>query len=336
MTSAVGTTASSLARFRADREPLWTRLDTLLAQAQKRGVRALSDDELIELPVLYRATLSSLSVARDTSLDASLIAYLEALSARAYFFVYGTRANLIERTRRFLARDWPLAAQALGRETLIATLLLFAGAVIGYLLVTRDPSWFSAFVPPDLANGRDPSAATAALRQMLYDPPPVTTIGLGTFAAFLFTHNAQIAFLAFALGFALGLPTIMLLIQTGAMGGAILALFAAHGLAFGLGGWLLVHGTTELFAVVLASAAGLSIGRAVAFPGRLTRRDSVARAGRRAGVMMTGATLMLIVAGALEGFARQLVRDDVARYAIATTMLAGWLAYLYLPRRARP
>lgn len=327
----------TLARFRADRQPLWERLETLLNLAQRRGPRALSEDELIELPVLYRATLSSLSVARDTSLDASLIAYLEALSARAYFFVYGARANLAERAAKFFLADWPRAARALGRETIVSFLLLAGGALIGYLLVARDPSWFSAFVPPSMAEGRDPSATTALLRHTLYDPPPATETGLGAFATFLFTHNAQIAFLVFALGFALGVPTILLMIQTGAMGGALVAVYVQHGLGVGIGGWLLVHGTTELFAITLASAAGLSIARAVAFPGQLSRRNSVARAGRMAGVLMTGVTIMLVVAGLLEGFARQLVREDLARYAIAGAMLGLWLVYLYVPRpRTRP
>ena len=56
---------------------------------------AWTDEELLAIPVLYRATLSSLSVARATSLDHSLIDYLESLSTRAYFFVYGARAILM-------------------------------------------------------------------------------------------------------------------------------------------------------------------------------------------------------------------------------------------------
>ena len=145
----------SVRRFRAEREPTWERLEDLLDRAQK-GLARLDDDELAELPVLYRATLSSLSVARDTSLDKALVAYLEALSARAYFFVYGTRARLSAEVLRFFARDWPAAARALWRETLIATLLLAIGALIGWLLVANDPSWFSAFVPPRSRRGPRP------------------------------------------------------------------------------------------------------------------------------------------------------------------------------------
>ena len=46
-----------------------------------------------------------------------------------------------------------------------------------------------------------------------------------------------------------------------------------------------------------------------------------------------GMMVMLLVAGLLEGFARQLIQLDLVRYAIAGLMLAGWLAYFYWPRR---
>ena len=34
-----------------------------------------------------------------------------------------------------------------------------------------------------------------------------------------------------------------------------------------LGGWLIIHGSTEIFAIVLAGAAGFRIGWSVVFPG---------------------------------------------------------------------
>src|SRR6195256_3645395 len=94
-------------RFRAEREADWRRLETLLNRVEKGGARKLNRDELVEMPVLYRQALSSLSVARAISLDQGLIGYLESLCTRAYFFVYGTRATLLERIVAFFARDWP-------------------------------------------------------------------------------------------------------------------------------------------------------------------------------------------------------------------------------------
>ena len=136
-----------------------------------------------------------------------------------------------------------------------------------------------------------------------------------------------------ALGFAFGVPTLMLLIQNGAMLGAILALYISHGLGLELGGWLIIHGSTEMFAIILAGAAGFRIGWAVIFPGEETRMDAATRAGRISALAMAGVVAMLACAGMLEGIGRQIIISDVVRYTIGLTMLALWLAYFYIPRR---
>ena len=52
--------------LRAEREAEWLRLDELLTVCEKRSPRALTDEDLAALPVLYRSALSSLSVETDT------------------------------------------------------------------------------------------------------------------------------------------------------------------------------------------------------------------------------------------------------------------------------
>jgi uncharacterized membrane protein SpoIIM required for sporulation len=272
-------------------------------------------------------------VARATSLDQGVIDYLESLCARAYFFVYGVRSTLIERVGRFFARDWPRAVQSLWRETLISAGLGVVGAVSAFVLAIRDPDWFAAFVPPDLAQGRGPGASTAALRATLFGNGH--GMDLSTFATFLFTHNAGIALFAFALGFALCVPTAALITYNGCMLGAFVALFVTHGLGVEAGGWLMIHGVTELFAITLAGAAGFRIGAATAYPGDRTRLEAAATAGRHAGVVMAGVIVMLFVAGALEGIGRQLIQSTPIRYAIAAATASVWLAYFYLPRAKR-
>lgn len=76
-------------RFRDEREADWRRLEQLIDTIERKTVAALSEDDLLELPVLYRAALSSLSVARETSLDRALIDYLESLCTRSYFLFTG-------------------------------------------------------------------------------------------------------------------------------------------------------------------------------------------------------------------------------------------------------
>lgn len=319
-------------RFRQAREDDWRRLERLMDKAEKGSASKLTDAEILAVPVLYRSTLSALSVARETSLDQGLIDYLETLSARAYFFVYGSRATIQDRMVAFFRTDWPAAVRGLWRETLVSAALMLLGALVAGWLVMHEPEWFYAFVPADLSGGRDPAASTETLRATLDGADGAQ--GLSAFAAYLFTHNAQVALLAFALGFALCLPTGLLILYNGATLGAFFALFASRGLGFELGGWLLIHGVTELIAVILAGAAGLKIGWAVAFPGQKRRLDAAVEAGRTAGIAMGGVVVMLMFAGLLEGFGRQLIVDTGLRYAVAAASALIWGLYFYAPRPA--
>lgn len=59
---------------------------------------------------------------------------------------------------------------------------------------------------------RVPGATAEVLRQGLFSKTGEE--GLSIFATYLFNHNASIAIMCFALGFAFGVPSLMLLVQT--------------------------------------------------------------------------------------------------------------------------
>ena len=180
-----------------------------------------------------------------------------------------------------------------------------------------------------------PSSTTAELRKILYETEPPPCDQLSAFASFLFVHNAGIGIVCFALGFAFGLPTALLLIQNGLMLGAFLALYVGHGLGIELGAWLIIHGSTELLAIALAGGAGFALARALLFPGGKARLTALAETGRTAGQVALGCVLMFCVAGLLEGFARQWVLALWARYAIGGLMLLFWALYFLQPVAAR-
>lgn len=329
-----GATASqSASSFRAEREADWREFQALLDRAERRSLRSLSEAELLRLPTLYRSTLSSLSVARAISLDAGLIAYLEALALRGYLFIYGVKEGIGKRLGRFFLADWPNAVNNLWRETWASFALLVIGAIAGYRLVAANPMWFDAIIPGALAGGRGPNASAQALRAVLYDNGNGQF--LSGFAAMLFTHNAQISLLAFALGFALAVPSSLLILMNGCLLGALFQVYAVKGLGWELGGWLSIHGTTELFAITLSGAAGMRIGTHIAFPGTQSRLAAAAQAGRVSASVMLGVVAMLLVAGLLEGIGRQTIISDIARYTIGGTMLLLWLSYFYLLPRMR-
>lgn len=322
-------------RFRLEREADWKKLEAIVSRMEAGRLRKLSDEDVLVLPVLYRTVASSLSVARETSLDAATLAYLEALVQRAWFLVYGPRVSLWQWLRRFLGGDWGRAVRAIGMDVLIALGVMVAGVAVGWLLVAGDTEWYHALVPSEMASGRVPGASREVLLDTLFGNQGQDA--KSTFAAYLFSNNAQVAILAFALGFAFGIPSLLLLVHNMALMGAMLWLYHGQGLAVDFAGWLAVHGTTEIFAILLAGAAGLHIGRSMTFPGRRSVMQAAAEAGQRASLVMLGVVLMLVVAAILEGFARQLVDHTLGRFAVGGFMLVFWLVYFFaFGRDARP
>ncbi len=323
--------------FRKGREAGWRELERLVRQIERRGVRSLSLDDLQQLPILYRAALSSLSVARSIALDRNLLLYLENLALRAYFAVYSTRANPIEGLRDFFVRDLPQAVRAARWHILIAAAALLVGVAAGFILTVHDEAWFSSLMPSELAGGRGPASTAADLRaKELFAPWPGAAAAFGIFANVLFSHNTLVGLMCFGLGLAAGIPTLMLTVYQGLSLGAFIALHFDRGLTIDCLGWVSIHGTTELGAVILLAAGGLVIADKILFPGRYARLENLALHGRQAAQMAVGAILMLFVAGILEGGFRQLVQSTPARFAIGLGMAALWLIYFgRCGRRAR-
>ncbi len=315
------------AEFRKGREKGWRRLEEMVGRIEAKGITALSAEEIEELPLLYRAAVSSLSVARGIVLDRHLLLYLENLALRAYLAVYGPRVGLWSCLRDFLRRGFPRAVRGLRWHLLAALAALAAGTAAGYLLVHGDLSWFDFLVPESLAQGRGPESSAEELGKDIFSPWPGFVDTFIVFANSLFRHNAVVGLLAFGLGFGLGLPTLFLLIHNGLILGAFVSLHAQKGLGLDFVGWLSIHGVTELLAVLLCGAAGLMVAEKIIFPGARPRLDSLAHYGRAAAGVAAGAVGLFFIAGFLEGGCRQLIANTPGRFAMALLTGGLWLMY---------
>lgn len=302
--------------FRKEREASWQELEDIVRRVQNKSLSTLDDRDLQRLPLLYREAMNSLSVARATALDRSLVHYLEALCAQSYLAIYGARRP----SRRMLWALFvaiPLEIRKASRELLLAILFFAAGIAVAWALVDRDPQWFHVFVSPQMAGGRTPWASTEALQNTLYETQQKSGDALSVFASFLFTNNARVGMLAFSLGFLLGIPAALLLFYNGLLLGGFLSLFASRGLLIPFLGWLLPHGVPEIFAVLLCGGAGFLMGRALLLPGPLLRTEALRNAGLRASLIVTGAIFLFAYAALFEGFFRQLIVDDLLRFLVA-------------------
>jgi len=319
-------------KFREARQGDWKALNAQLDRADRKGLNGFSVEEILNLPLLYRSAMSSLSMAQSISLDRNMVTYLQALCARAYVTVYGPQTRVKDILSGFFARDWPGGVRKLWREIALSVAIFIVGIIAGWMICAHDSSWYANFVG-GMSEGRTPSASAEVLRKTLGHSEKDAM--LSPFAVFLMTHNTRVAIMSFAFGILFGIPTFGLMLYEGLQMGAMLWLFSSKGLGVEFGAWLSIHGTTEMTAFIIASACGFHIARRLMFPGDLSRRTALAEAGKLTGTVMIGVALMLTIAGCLEGIGRQSITEPVFRFAIGGVMLTLWLLFFLFVGRTR-
>ncbi|MCH9647472.1 MAG: stage II sporulation protein M [Deltaproteobacteria bacterium] len=316
--------------FRRERQSDWEELSELLDRAAK-GLGTLTSAELYRLPALYRAVLSSLSVARAISLDKNVVAYLEDLAARAFVVLYGTQHGLLQAIRTFFTHWFPRRVRSLSWGVLLSIGLLILGAASGFMMTIHDSERFYSFVPSHLAGDRTPASTAEDLLDALKGRGVAEELTL--FATSLFTHNTSVGFLCFAIGVAFGVPVALLVFYNGLILGAFAAIYYQQGLALPFWAWVLPHGVTELLAVCICGATGFAIGQSLIFPGPYSRLENLARRGRDAASVAAGAAALFFLAALLEGFFRQMVHHEAVRLTVALATAIGWVAYFSLAGR---
>ena len=321
------------ARFRKDREPAWRRLEVLLKKVEGHGIASLDYGEAKDLAMLYRQAMTSLALARTISLDLALLTYLDQLCARAWLVVYAPQRSLVGLFGRLLTTGIPQAVRRSLVPLLIGAVAMLLGMLAGYVLFMRDASWFYTFVPAGLSDGRAPGASVEYLRSTLYDTGDNRGDMLTAFAAYLFSHNTNVAIFTFGLGIFWAAPSFLLTFYNGLVLGAFFGLFAQAGLGYDVFAWLSIHGVTELSAIAIACAGGARLGLAALLPGDMSRTDALRFHGRDAVKLFLLAGLMLLVAGLVEGVLRQTVTDPETRLTIGWGIGLFWVLWLFLSGR---
>jgi len=316
------------ATFVERRSNAWEELDALLTRAGRRGIRALSPEDVARIGRLYRAATSDLAYAGGQGYDPRLLTYLNRLVARAHAHVYGGAATTgWQRIARFYSTTFPREFRRSFAPIALCTAITIATAVVAYVLVRTHPSYAYAVLPQGLI----PPEIKKSLHDsnFAFDP---TKSPLASSA--IITNNIKVAIFAFAGCVTLGIGTLYIIAFNGLMLGGVGALFANAG--FGSDFWVTVapHGVIELTAIQIAGAAGLLIAAGILMPGRLHRRDAIRAAAQRAGVLITGVASMLVVAGTIEGFYSPLRLPPSARVTVG--VVTAILLLLYFSLAGRP
>jgi uncharacterized membrane protein SpoIIM required for sporulation len=284
----------NIQRWIARREPNWQRLDALLKQIEKRGLKSLRAAEIRELASLYRSVAADLARARTQQIGNTLIQSLQSLTTRAYTQIYqGSRRQEWQAILEFYKWGLPDVVQKTFAYIAVATALFLIGALVAWWYSWQNPSFMALIVPESLITKvRDDHKLWMG-----------SIVGVEPLASSSITiNNLSVSFGAVAGGITVGLYTAYLMIFNGLLIGAVGTLVGQNNLAYPFWAFVFPHGSLELPAIFFAGGSGFLLARAILFPGKYRRGDALKFYGSQAVQLVFGIVPMLIIAGTIEGF----------------------------------
>jgi uncharacterized membrane protein SpoIIM required for sporulation len=298
----------------------WDRLDHLVKRR-----RQLTGAEVDELVDLYQRVSTHLSMVRSSSSDAVLIGRLSGLVARARSVVTGAHAPLWREFIRFWTVSFPVVVYRSWRWSVATGVLFYLVAAVIAVWVAQTPEVQAAIGTP------------SEIEQLVnndfaeyYSEHPA-----GSFALQVWVNNAWVTAQCIAMAVLLGIPIPYILFQNAANLGLNAGLMFQAGQGDVFLALITPHGLIELTAVFVAGGVGMRLGWSVISPGDRPRSQVLAEQGRAVIAVAVGLVVVLLVAGAIEGFVTPSSLPTFVRIAIGVAALAAFLGYVvHFGRRA--
>lgn len=250
--------------------------------------------------------------------------YLNYLAQRIYVKLFKRSKSGYNLFWRFWSTSLPRLAFELRKELLLSFLVYVLAVLIGVFSSIKDPDF------PALILGEHYVEMTL---ENIENGDPMAVYkdsGESDMLVYITLNNVRVDFLTFISGIFLGIGSLMVILYNGIMVGAFQMFFFQQGIYKEslLAIWL--HGTLELSAMIIAGAAGITLGKGMVFPGTLSRTQSFIINGRRATKLLLGIVPITMFAAIIESFfTRYTEAPDVLRL-IVIIASAGFVIWYFV------
>ena len=211
------------------------------------------------------------------------------------------------------------------RKPLLYAFLIFTISIfIGWISASNDPSFARLILGDGYVN---------MTLENIENGNPLAVYGkqgeVDMFFAITF-NNVRVSFFAFVAGIVVSIGTGFLLFQNGLMVGTFFSFLAQQGLFGSSVLIVMLHGTLELSAIVIAGAGGFVMGNSILFPGTYSRLESFKRGAKKGLKVIIGLIPVFILAGFIESF---FTRYTMMHWSIKLGVIllsAGFILYYFV------
>ncbi len=280
----------------------------------RRGLKKLCPQELSLKMDVYEEILADLSQMRAAGIESEALNELALLGHQVF---NGPSAKRVKIKFSFLSQ-FPLFVRRYAGHMAVACLLFFGSGIVAFGAVLIEPQLAYDTVPEAFLDFQPAEADN------MHDIPKLMR---PVAASEIITNNIQVTFMAFALGLVAGVGTAYLLISNGISIGAAGAWLYLQGHSLAYWGFIMPHGPTELLAICLSGGAGFMLADAILRPGPGGIKEALYGVALKAVTIEIGCMLMLLFAGAIEGFVSPSSIGIAARASVAVGTSLMWILY---------
>jgi len=278
-----------------------------------------------ELADLYVQLINDLSFSRTYYPKSKTTMYLNELAVIAYHSIHDVPAK----SENFFATFFKYEVPTLIRENVkflyLAFIVFFITVGLGVLSALYDDSFVRLILGDDYVNMTLDNIAKG-------DPVAVYKSGskAGSFIGITF-NNIYVGMRCFIYGVTGGIGTAFVMLQNGVMLGAFQTFFAQQNVFWESVRGIWIHGSMEIFAIVIESMAGYILGAGILFPGTYSRLESFKRSMTIGLKIWLSTVPFTIAAGFLEGFVTRLAGVWPNIFSVAVIVITlGFISWYYL------
>ncbi len=267
-----------------------------------------------EMANLYIQLVNDLSYAQTFYTKSKTVVYLNYLTSQIFQRIYKTKRQETNRLLYFFKTEVPLIVFEYKRYVLYAFLLFFMAVGIGVVSAKYDDSFVRLILGDSYVN---------MTLDNIKDGNPMAVYKSGsTWGSFIgiTMNNLYVGLRCYIYGVFLGIGTFMALLQNCIMLGSFQYFFYQQGVFWESVRGIWIHGSMEIFAIVIESAAGFILGASILFPKTFSRIDSFKIGFKKSLKIFLSTTPFTIAAGFLEGYITRF-SVDMENYTSVTIIL---------------
>ncbi|MBF4485221.1 stage II sporulation protein M [Flavobacterium sp. CSZ] len=262
-----------------------------------------------ELANLYIQMMNDLSYAQTYYPKSKTVVYLNHLASQIYQKIYKTKRTEKNRFLEFFKTEVPLLLYEYRRYLLYAFILFFVTVAMGVVSARYDQNFVRLILGDYYVN---------MTLDNIKKGNPMAVYGSGSnWGSFIgiTLNNLYVGARCYIYGIFGGLGTFYIFLQNSLMLGSFQYFFYDQGVFWKSVRGIWIHGSMEIFAIVIESAAGFILGASILFPKTFSRLNSLKIGFKNSFKIFLSTFPFTISAGFLEGF--------ITRYSID---MPNWLS----------